>query len=156
MHVTLAITLAVLLAVATVGCGRQEAAPSSSAPVRAEAEAPAAPRVPDPEPIVVTAGLAPIRKGPVVIDPGGFRLGAIAPESAYETRATLSNTGSAPITILSAKSSCLCTVPEGLKGAVISPGGSHPFSMTFKARNAPGAKDAKVWVRLSTVAGETP
>jgi hypothetical protein len=51
-----------------------------------------------------------------------------------------------PMTITSAKSSCMCTVPKGLEGSVIPPGGSHPFSMTFTTSDAPGAKDAKVWV----------
>jgi hypothetical protein len=92
----------------------------------------------------VRSGLPPISKGPLVIDPGGFQLGIIPPNSVYETVATLRNRGSVPVRITATQSSCICTVPEGLEGAVIPPGGSHPFTMTYTGRTAPGPKTAKV------------
>ncbi|MHC5006522.1 MAG: DUF1573 domain-containing protein [Planctomycetota bacterium] len=137
---------AILLTIAVTGFGCDQTARESSAEMEEAAEAEAAVRAQKPKPVIVRTGLPAVSRGPLKIDPGGFDLGTIPPHSAYETMATLSNNGSAPMTITSAKSSCMCTVPKGLEGSVIPPGGSHPFSMTFTTSDAPGAKDAKVWV----------
>ncbi|MHC4765620.1 MAG: DUF1573 domain-containing protein, partial [Planctomycetota bacterium] len=133
--------LAILLTAAAAGCGRQDAAPT---PVPAEASPPAVVWPPKVEPV----GLPPIQRGPLVIDPGGFQLGTVLPGSAHETHGTIRNSGTAPVAIASARSTCMCTVPEGLEGAVIPPGGSHPFSVTYTAGHEPGSKDAKVWVKF--------
>ncbi|MHC4420890.1 MAG: DUF1573 domain-containing protein, partial [Planctomycetota bacterium] len=113
-------------------------------PVPAEASPPAVVWPPKVEPV----GLPPIQRGPLVIDPGGFQLGTVLPGSAHETHGTIRNSGTAPVAIASARSTCMCTVPEGLEGAVIPPGGSHPFSVTYTAGHEPGSKDAKVWVKF--------
>jgi hypothetical protein len=140
---------AILLTIAVAGIGCEDAATEPAAANEAAAGAGEA-RARKPEPVIVRTGLPAVSRGPLEIDPGGFNLGPIPPNSEYETVATLRNNGSAPMTIIAAKSSCMCTVPKGLEGTVIPPGGSHPFSMTFTSSDAPGAKDAKVWVEFET------
>ena len=140
---------AILLTIAATGFGCDKAAKESST-AKEPADAAAVVRVQKPQPVIVRTGLPAVSRGALEIDPGGFNLGTIPPHSVRETVATLRNTGSTPMTITSAKSSCMCTVPKGLEGIVIPPGGSHPFSMTFTTSDAPGAKDAKVWVEFET------
>jgi hypothetical protein len=141
---------AILLTIAVIGFGCDKAARESSAAKEAAAEAEAAVRVQKPKPVIVRTGLPAVSRGPLEIDPGGFSLGTILPNSVHETVATLRNKGTAPMRITSARSSCMCTVPKGLEGTVIPPGGSHPFSMVFTTSDAPGSKDAKVWVEFET------
>jgi hypothetical protein len=143
------IRLAILLTAAAAGCGRQDAAPPTT-PVEAETAPPAAVWPPEVEPV----GLPAVERGPLVIEPGGYQLGIVLPGSAHETHAVIRNSGPEPVAIHSARSTCMCTVPEGLEGAVIPPGGSHPFRVTFTAGQEPGNKDAKVWVKFQ--AGRQP
>ncbi|MHC4080258.1 MAG: DUF1573 domain-containing protein [Planctomycetota bacterium] len=141
------LTLAILLTIAVAGIGCEDAATQPAAADGAAAEAGPA-RASKPEPVIVRTGLAPLTWGPLVIDPGGFNLGTIPPNAVYKTMSSIRNEGSAPVTITAAKSSCMCTVPKGLEGTVIPAGGSHPFSMTFTSSDAPGGKNAKVFVQF--------
>lgn len=137
------IGLAILLTIAAAGCGRDDAAPAPAP----QPDAPAA--KPDrPAPQVVRQGLPPLTRGSLVIDPGGFALGIVAPNAEFETVATIRNIGAEPVTITVVKSTCGCTVPEDLKGQVIEPGKTIPFTTLFTAPGAVMDKTSKVLLQF--------
>jgi hypothetical protein len=127
--------LVIFLTIAASGCGGGDTATPPADQTATEADV-----------RVVRTGLAPMTKGPLVIDPGGFELGIVPPSSAYQIVATLRNTSSAPITIITVKSSCMCTDPENLEGRVIGAGETMPFTTSFEGPATPGDKAA--YVRL--------
>jgi len=126
---------AIILTLALVGCGATDSA-----------DAPGTPPVPAARKAVkaLNAGGPPRTFGPLLVTPGGFDLGTVAPNSAHEVDMTLANTGREPITIVMVSSDCKCTVPEALDGTVIAPGESVPMTATFTTRSAPGPRDGKV------------
>lgn len=130
-----------LLAVlAAAGCG-EPAGPSSESEDRV---APAATSRPDDAGAVVTTGAAPVTVGGLVVTPGGLDFGTILPKASLRGRFVLRNTGAEPIRIVSARPTCLCTVPEIIDGTVIAPGSSLAFNTEFHAPAAPGEKTAKI------------
>ncbi len=111
------------------------------------AESPAPPTA-RPEPPVIRTGSPARQFGPLVIDPGDIKLGAIEPNTVHEVELSLRNTGSSPLRIVKTSSDCKCTVPEDLDGTVIPPGGTHLLKATFTARASPGTKTAKILLNI--------
>jgi hypothetical protein len=138
--------LAILLTIAAAGCGCDEAAPATAeTPAETVRTAPADPAAPT----VVREGLPALTSGPLVVDPGGFALGIVDPKARFEVVATLHNSGPTPITITTVKSTCGCTVPQNLKGRVIDPGETIPFSTTFTAPAALMDKSSKILMQFN-------
>ncbi len=136
-------TLVLASVMLAAGCGASEPqAPAAAAP-RAAAPEPTGRGAPLPIP-PAARGLAAKRAGVLLIEPGGYELGAVKPGSAHEVQVTLRNTGTEPVEIVEAKSTCKCTVPEALKGAVIPAGGARPFKAVFTAQTAPEHKEARI------------
>ena len=102
---------------------------------------------PPPEPInVITEGLPPrsFAGGVLLVSPGGFDFGIVAPNTVNHVRMNLTNRGSEPLSIIMVSSDCKCTVPEELDGTVIAPGETVPMNATIDMRAAPGPKESKV------------
>lgn len=146
---------AMILTFALVACGAADPADSPSLPAPVTRKAVKA----------LNAGGPPRAFGTLLVTPGGFDLGTVAPNSAHEVEMTLTNTGREPITIVMVSSDCKCTVPDAIDGTVIPPGESVPLTATFTTRSAPGPRDAKVVLNyrvgtqrmqrgLITIAGE--
>jgi len=100
---------------------------------------------PTSEPVtVITEGLPPLVFGTLLVTPGGFDFGTVAPNTVNEVRMRLTNRGSEPIVIISTSSDCKCTVPEDIEGTVIAPGETVPMNAIIDMRAAPGVKESKV------------
>ncbi len=136
-------TLVLATVMLAAGCGASNPQPpAGSPPPRAASQD--APGRAAPTPVGVDRGLKAKQVGALVIEPGGYELGAVKPNSAHEVQVTLRNVGAEPIEILEASSDCKCTVPEALKGVTIAPGGQRAFKAVFTARAAPEHKEAKL------------
>ncbi len=102
----------------------------------------------NPQPPVTRTGTPARQFGPLVIDPGDIKLGAIDPNTIHEVELSLRNTGSTPLRIVKTSSDCKCTVPEDLDGTVIPPGATHLLRASFTARASPGTKTAKILLNI--------
>jgi hypothetical protein len=108
---------------------------------------------PPPEPInVITEGLEPrsFGGGVLLVSPGGFDFGIVAPNTINHVRMNLTNRGSVPLSIIMVSSDCKCTVPDDLDGTVIAPGETIPMNATIDMRAVPGAKESKVVLNYKT------
>ena len=97
---------------------------------------------------VIRTGPPAIVSGPLTVDPGGITFGKIPPDTEFLTELTLRNTSGIPINITEVQSSCHCTVPENLEGAVIDPHSSYPFRATFHSPGKPGLKSSKILIKF--------
>ncbi len=88
--------------------------------------------------------------GTLLVSPGGFDFGTIAPNTVNEVHMRLTNRGTEPIAIIMADSDCKCTVPEDLDGTVIAPGETVPMSATIDMRASPGVKESKVLLNFKS------
>jgi len=106
---------------------------------------------PSPEPVnVITEGLPQRVFGTLLVSPGGFDFGTVAPNTVNEVRMRLTNRGTEPITIVMTSADCKCTVPEELDGSVIAPGETIPMIATIDMRAAPGIKESKVLLNFKS------
>jgi len=106
---------------------------------------------PSPAPVnVITEGLPPRVFGTLLVSPGGFDFGTVAPNTVNEVRIRLTNQGTEPIAIITTSSDCKCTVPEELDGMVIAPGQTIPMTATIDLRAAPGVKESKVLLKFKS------
>ena len=106
---------------------------------------------PTSEPVtVITEGLPPLVFGTLLVTPGGFDFGTVAPNTVNEVRMRLTNRGSEPIVIISTSSDCKCTVPEDIEGTVIAPGETVPMNAIIDMRAAPGVKESKVLLNFKS------
>lgn len=133
MRTPAAVLITVLIAGCGAGSGEGQGAADASA-VRPAAQ----PAVP------------PLDRWPLRVDPGGFRLGMVAPSTNHDAVVTLINQGDQPLRITETSTSCRCTAPQQLAGTVIPPGGSVPFTATYKAGVAPGFNEATVFVKFES------
>ena len=99
---------------------------------------------------VITEGLPPRLFGTLLVSPGGFDFGTVAPNTVNEVRMRLTNQGTEPIVIIMASSDCKCTVPEELDGTIIAPGQTIPMTATIAMRAAPGIKESKVLLNFKS------
>ena len=110
---------------------------------------------PSPEPVnIITEGLPPRLFGTLLVSPGGFDFGTVAPNTVNKVRMRLTNRGAKPIAIIMVSSDCKCTVPEELDGTVIAPGQTIPMTATIDMRAAPGVKESKVLLNFKS--GQQP
>ncbi len=72
--------------------------------------------------------------------------GTINEGDKVETEFTFTNTGKGPLTILSAKPSCGCTVPSWPENKVIQPGESDKIVVAFDSKNKPNQQQKTVTV----------
>ena len=106
---------------------------------------------PSPEPVnVITEGLPPRLFGTLLVSPGGFDFGTVAPNTVNQVRMRLTNRGAKPIAIIMASSDCKCTVPEELDGTIIAPGQTIPMTATIDMRAAPGPMESKVLLNFKS------
>lgn len=128
---------------AVAGCDAADAGDSQS-PIQQVQEQPIGE-----SPEVVRTGPPTVVSGTLHINPGGIDFGDVAPKTTFRAELTLINVGGTPITITEVQSSCGCTVPEDLEGAVIAAGTSMPFATTFTSPSEPGPKDSKVLLKFN-------
>jgi len=106
---------------------------------------------PSPEPVnIITEGLPPRLFGTLLVSPGGFDFGTVAPNTVNKVRMRLTNRGAKPIAIIMVSSDCKCTVPEELDGTVIAPGQTIPMTATIDMRAAPGPMESKVLLNFKS------
>src|SRR5262245_62079803 len=88
------------------GCGA-----TSEEPAAAKEPLPVIPAHAVPEAVPAQRGKPPIQAGSLVIEPGGYDLGSVKPNTAHEFSLTLRNVSGEPIVIQEVTSDCKCTVP---------------------------------------------
>ncbi len=81
---------------------------------------------------------------PITADPTTVEMGFIRPGETKHGKTKLTNTGSAPLTILRTHASCSCTVASKLDGVVLQPGESVEMEVSVKAKKFPGPTQNQV------------
>ena len=79
--------------------------------------------------------------------------GAINEGDVVETSFVFTNTGNSDLTILDARGSCGCTVPEYPKNTPIAPGESGEIKVKFDSANKPGNQAKTVTLTTNTERG---
>ncbi len=79
--------------------------------------------------------------------------GVINEGDVVETAFAFTNTGSSDLTILDARGSCGCTVPEYPKDTPIAPGESREIKVKFDSANKPGNQTKTVTLTTNTEKG---
>ncbi len=79
--------------------------------------------------------------------------GTISEGDIVETVFKFTNTGNAPLTIVNAKGSCGCTVPQYPKDKVINPGDSGEMKVKFNSAGKPNQQQKNVTITANTETG---
>ena len=79
--------------------------------------------------------------------------GVINEGDVVETAFAFTNTGNSDLTILDARGSCGCTVPEYPKNTPIAPGESREIKVKFDSANKPGNQTKTVTLTTNTERG---
>lgn len=79
--------------------------------------------------------------------------GVINEGDVVETAFAFTNTGNSDLTILDARGSCGCTVPEYPKDTPIAPGESREIKVKFDSANKPGNQTKTVTLTTNTEKG---
>lgn len=79
--------------------------------------------------------------------------GTINEGDVVETAFTFTNTGNSDLTILAARGSCGCTVPEYPKNTPIAPGETGEIKVKFDSANKPGNQTKTVTLTTNTERG---
>lgn len=79
--------------------------------------------------------------------------GTINEGDVVETSFVFTNTGKSDLTILDARGSCGCTVPEYPKDTPIAPGASSEIKVKFDSANKPGSQMKTVTLTTNTERG---
>ena len=89
----------------------------------------------------------------MTFDKSEHDFGTINEGDVVETSFTFTNTGNSDLTILDAKGSCGCTVPEYPKNTPIAPGESGEIKVKFDSSNKPGNQAKTVTLTTNTERG---
>lgn len=82
-----------------------------------------------------------------------YDFGTISEGDVVETSFAFTNTGNSDLTILDARGSCGCTVPEYPKNTPIAPGESGSIKVKFDSANKPGNQSKTVTLTTNTERG---
>lgn len=138
------------------------AVPAAGTPAAAPALAPEAPAAlevrPNPAASAAAAGAPSAQVGlaggakdelpPIRLTPGVLDLGFMAPRAGGKGTVTLTNTGSAPLTIAAVTPSCKCTTTSALAGTVIAPGASQTFEAVLEGASMPQTHRAVIKIAV--------
>ncbi len=93
-------------------------------------------------------------KFPVMsFDTTEFDFGTINEGETVETVFKFTNTGEAPLMIVSARGSCGCTVPEYPKNKAIAPGETGEMKVKFNSSGKPNLQNKTVTITANTESG---
>lgn len=98
--------------------------------------------------VLATCACEPVTPATVIADPPSISLGFLEPRASVTRTFRLVNTGSTPVTIVSATPTCTCTTLEAA-GKVIPAQGSVEIPVTMKVSASTGVKSASVSFVLS-------
>lgn len=79
--------------------------------------------------------------------------GTINEGDQVETKFSYTNTGAAPLVVVSMKGSCGCTVPNDWSKEPLAPGDTAEFTVKFDSKNKPNQQQKSVTITANTEAG---
>ena len=86
---------------------------------------------------------------PIVVAPPAADIGVVEPGSSTPAKFTIINTTKTEVTVLKAVPNCTCTAISDVVGKRIAPGGALEFNASLAAPQAPGTKEAVVFLTFS-------
>jgi hypothetical protein len=149
--------LAVLASGLLVGCGNSEQTAEQKATTPSvSTEAPSqvvpwSPPTQEPRKLGSLAMRTP-GGGNLSVVPAVYDFGDVGAGMTYPAKFQLVNSGTGPVTLVSASPSCTCTTITDVAGKSIPPGGSMELEAALAAPKQPGSKAAKVFLRTEGVA----
>ena len=86
---------------------------------------------------------------PIVVAPPVVDIGVVEPGSTTPAKFTILNTGQTEVTVLKVTPNCTCTAISDIAGRKIAPGGMVELEASLAAPQAPGTKEAVVFLTFS-------
>ncbi|MFM1804187.1 MAG: hypothetical protein RL136_1066 [Planctomycetota bacterium] len=87
---------------------------------------------------------------PIVIAPPVVDLGVVKPGSTSPAKFTIINSGRTEVTVTAVQPNCTCTAISDIAGRRIAPGGTLELAASLAAPQAPGTKEAVVFITFDS------